>query len=384
MVHPDCSVPAYRQQTVNKSNRTFGETFIIMNTTRKISNATVRPVCLVLFGLLGLLVGLPASAGSGKLLGTGGVTQFEGSGGGGLTPWALITGYGTADEVGGSAHYTFINTSDYTLHSLGAKAGFFDRLELSLARQRLEIDRSVIASTAGALIATLEPLLGPPGPGEATGTDIEMDIFGAKLKLFGDAVYSQDNFMPQVSLGIQHKRNRDFGSGVAVPFLGDVGIPALLGAKDSSGTDYYLSATKVFLGVPFGRNLLLNATLRATRANAYGLLGFGREVINPLDGQLLDSSNGYRLEYEFSAAMFLTPTIVVGGEYRTQSNRLDNQPVLGLLGAPGLASEDDVYDLFIAWLPNKHFALTAAYVNLGNLPFQNNSQAAYLSLQASF
>jgi hypothetical protein len=334
--------------------------------------------------LIALAFSLPAIGAGGKLLGTGGVTQFEGSGGGGLTPWALITGYGTADEIGGSGHYTFISTDDYDLHSAGIKAGFYDRLELSLTRQRLNVDTNVVASTAGALIGALEPLLGSPGDITASGTSIDMDIYGAKLRLFGDAVYAQDSFLPQVSLGVQHKRNRDFGSGVVVPYLGDVGIPALLGAKDSSGTDYYLSATKVFLGVPWGRNLLLNGTLRATRANAYGLLGFGREVVNPLDGQLLDESNSYRLEYEFSAAMFVAPTVVVGAEYRTQSNRLSNQPVLGLLGAPDLAKEDDVYDLFVAWIPNKYFALTAAYVNLGNLPFQSRSQAAYLSLQASF
>lgn len=331
-----------------------------------------------------MLASLSAAAAGGKLLGTGGVSQFEGSGGGGLTPWALITGYGTADEIGASTHYTYIHTDDYGLQSAGVKVGFFDRLELSLARHRLNVDRSVVASTAGALTGALEPILGPPGPLDPSGTDIGMDIFGAKLRLFGDAVYRQDSWMPQVSLGVQHKRNRDFGGGVTVPYLGDVGIPALLGASDSSGTDFYLAATKVFLGVPFGRNLLLNGTVRATRANTYGLLGFGRRVINPLDGQLLDSDNGYELEYEFSAALFLTPTIVAGAEYRTQSNRLANQPVLGLLGAPDLAAEDDVYDLFVAWLPNKTFALTAAWVDLGNLPFQPDSHAAYLSLQASF
>ena len=336
-----------------------------------------------MIGLLAL-AGCSAQAAGGKLLGTGGVTQFEGSGGGGLTPWALITGYGTADEIGGSGHYTWIDTDDYRLHSAGVKLGFFDRLELSLARQRLEVSRGVVASTADALVNTFEPVLGPPQPLTPAGTQIEMDIYGAKLRLFGDAVFAQDSFLPQVALGIQHKRNRDFGSGVVVPYLGDVGIPALLGASDSSGTDYYLSATKVFLGIPWGRNLLLNGTLRATRANAFGLLGFGREVINPLDGELLDRSNNYRLEYEFSAAMFIRPTVVVGAEYRSQSNRLANQPVLGLLGAPDLAAEDDVYDIFVAWIPNKTFALTAAFVDLGNLPFQNRSRAAYLSLQASF
>jgi hypothetical protein len=343
----------------------------------KLMNRILMTTMLLVFSTAGWASG-------GKLLGTGGVTQFEGSAGGGLTPWAVIGGNGTADEIGASAHYTWIDTDDYRLHSLGVKVGFFDRLELSLARQRLNVDVNVVASTAGALVGALEPLLGPPGALTPTGTDIEMDIYGAKLRLFGDAVFAQDSWLPQVSVGVQHKRNRDFGSGVMVPYLGDVGIPALLGARDANGTDYYLSATKVILGVPAGRNLILNGTLRATRANAFGLLGFGREVINPLDGERLDGSNSYRLEYEATAALFLTPTIVVGAEYRTQSNRLANQPVLGLLGAPDLAAEDDVYDIFLAWLPNKHLALTAAWVHLGNLPFQPNSNAAYLSLQLSF
>ena len=331
-----------------------------------------------------MLLGIQAHATGGKLLGTGGVTQFEGAGGGGLTPWALITGMGTEDEIGGSAHFTYLGIDDYSLSSWGVGAGFHDRLELSLARQKLDVDQIIVENTAAALIGGLEPILGDPGPLQAASTSIEMDIIGAKLRLFGDAVFDQASFVPQVSLGVQHKRNRDFGSGVAVPYLGDVGIPALLGARDDSGTDYYLSATKVFLGVPAGRNLLLNGTLRATRANAYGLLGFGREVVNPLDGELLDRDNSHKLEYEFSAALFVHPNVVVGAEYRSQSNRLADQPVLGLLGAPDLAREDNVYDVFVAWLPNKQLSVTAAWVNLGNLPFQESSNAAYLSLQASF
>ena len=45
----------------------------------------------------------------GKLTATGGVSQVEGAGGGGLTPWALITGYGTRDSYGANAHYKPLN-----------------------------------------------------------------------------------------------------------------------------------------------------------------------------------------------------------------------------------------------------------------------------------
>ncbi|MEN1727784.1 MAG: DUF3034 family protein [Pseudomonadota bacterium] len=325
-----------------------------------------------------------AHAQGGRLLATGGVSQFEGAAGGGLEPWALITGYGTEDEIGGAAHYTTIHTDSYGLQSAGVKLGFFDRLELSYTRQRLSVDEDVVEATAGALVSGLEPILGAPTVQTVSGTAIDMDIFGAKLRLFGDAVYAQDSWAPQISLGVQHKRNRDFGRGVTVPYLGDVGVPALLGAADANGTDFYLTATKVFLGVPFGRNLLLSTSVRATKANAFGLLGFGREVINPLDGTLLDADDGYEYEWGFSAAMFLTPTVVLGGDYRTQSSRLEDQPVLGLLGAPDLAEEDNAYDVYLAWFPNKTLSFVAAYVDLGNLPFQADSDAVYLSLQASF
>jgi hypothetical protein len=51
----------------------------------------------------------------GKLLATGGVSNIEGAGGGGLATWALITGYGTHDGFGLDAHITYLNFPAYTL-----------------------------------------------------------------------------------------------------------------------------------------------------------------------------------------------------------------------------------------------------------------------------
>jgi hypothetical protein len=339
-----------------------------------------------MFVLLAVLLAPGALAsGGGKLLGTGGVSQFEGAAGGGLTPWALIGGNATKDEIGGRAFYTRLDMSDYDLQSAGLSLGLYDRLELSYTRQRLGVEQAVVEGTAAALINGLTPLIGPPpNNGVARSTEIGMDVIGLKVKLFGDAIYDQDSWLPQVALGLQHKRNKDFDSGVNVPYLGDVGIPALLGAADDSGTDYYLSATKAVLGVPAGYNLLANVTVRATKANAFGLLGFGREVINPLDGSLVDTDSGYDILPEASLALFLDRDWVVGAEWRKQSSRLSNQPILGLLGAPDLAAEDDAWDVFVAWFPSKRWSLTAAWVEVGNLPFQPDSNGVYLSLQASF
>ena len=72
---------------------------------------------------------------AGKLLLTAGVSQIEGAAGGGLTPWALIGGYGERDQFGVNVYYTRVDVSDYSLDSYGALIGINDRVELSVSRQ---------------------------------------------------------------------------------------------------------------------------------------------------------------------------------------------------------------------------------------------------------
>ena len=67
--------------------------------------------------------GMP-SFDEGKLLATGGVSQVEGAGGGGLANWALISGYGTSDGFGINPHYTYINLPDYNLQTPGVAIGY--------------------------------------------------------------------------------------------------------------------------------------------------------------------------------------------------------------------------------------------------------------------
>ncbi len=263
---------------------------------------------------------------SGKLLLTGGVSQIEGAGGGGLTPWALIGGYGTRDQIGGNAFYTRVNVDDYALDVYGLKVGFYDRLELSFARQSFD------TRDVGAAL----------GLGE--GFDFEQDIYGAKLRVAGDAVYEQSSWLPQVALGILHKRNN---RGAVIQAIG---------GEDDQGTDVYLSATKLFLG----QSLLLNGTVRWTEANQIGILGFGG-----------DRASG-SLELEGSAAYLLDRNLVVGAEFRSKPDQL------------GIAGEDLWWDVFLAWAPNKHLAITLAYVDLGNVVIADNQRGAYLSMQVGF
>jgi hypothetical protein len=268
----------------------------------------------------------------GKLTATGGVSQVEGAGGGGLTPWALIGGYGSRDSWGANAHYTRVSTQDYSLDSYGVAVGLFDRVELSLATQDFR--------------GSLAPL---------NDLRIKQEIVGVKVKLIGDAVYDQDRALPQIAVGVMAKRNKGVGG------LGALGITRVtqLGAKDESGVDYYVAATKILLD----QSLLLNGTVRATRANQMGLLGFGG-----------DKGDSYQAKLEVSAAYLISRKLVAGVEYRMKPRNL------------GVDDEKAYYDAFIAWFPSKHVSVTAAYAVLGDITVFNptRQRGAYLSVQTGF
>ena len=289
--------------------------------------------------LVGLLVAPVAQAQAGKLLLTGGVSSIDGAAGGGLSPWAVTASHATTGQVGATAFLTGARTADYRLAGHGVALGIGDRLEVSLARQDLDAGNN------------LAPL-GLPG------LHLKQDILGLKLRLAGDAVLDSDRWMPQLAIGLLHKRS---DAGALAPTL-----HGPLGAR-RSGTDVYLSATKLLLA----SGLLLNGTLRATQANQGGLLGFGGA-----------QGTGYRLQPELSVAKLLSPQWAVGAEYRAKPDNLQ----ASVLGA-GALQEDDWFDVFVAWAPSKQLSITAAWVDLGRIApaVQPRRQAgAYVSLQLGF
>ncbi|MDV6331722.1 DUF3034 family protein [Asticcacaulis sp. 201] len=262
---------------------------------------------------------------SGKLLLTGGVSQVEGAAGGGLTPWAVIGSYGSRGQTGANAYYTTIGTQDYKITSYGALIGIHDRVELSYARQDFDTQQVGAALGLGA------------------GYTISQDTIGVKVKLIGDAVLEQDSWLPQIAVGAQFKSNKN----------GD--LVKALGARDDQSTDYYISATKLLLA----QGILLNGTLRATKANQFGILGYG--------GQ----DNAYHLQAEGSVAYLLNRHLAVGAEFRTKPDNL------------GVAKEGGAVDIFAAYALNKHLSLTLAYADLGNIVTRRQS-GLYVSLQGGF
>ena len=282
----------------------------------------------VLFAVAGAAPAFAAEATpGGKILLTNGVSSIEGAAGGGLATWAVVAGNETVDGVGGKLHATVVELPDYQLRSAGVAAGLFDRVELSYARQEFDTGK-----TGAAL-------------GLGRGFTFKQDVFGAKLRVLGDAVYDQDRLMPQVAVGVQYKKNNQGA------------VIGAVGGRDDSGTDYYVSATKLLLA----RSLLVSGTARLTKANQTGLLGFGG-----------DREGGYSLQGEGSVGYMISKRLVVGGEYRSKPDNL------------GFAKEDDAFDLFVAYAVNPNVSVTAAYVDLGDIATIRDQRGVFLSLQASF
>ena len=276
--------------------------------------------------LLGMFTST-ALAGEGRLLATGGASSLEGAAGGGITPWAVLAGYGEKGEWGADVFATRVETADYRLDVAGMAVAYDNRIELSYARQRLDL---------GNLARNLS----------LPENSLSQDIFGLKVRLFGDLIYDQ---LPQVSLGIQHKRQKDFL------------IPSLVGARRDEDTEGYLSASRLILGGAFGYNLLLNGGVRYSRANELGLLGFGG-----------DRRDRRSLLKEGSLAVLLNRQWAVGVEYREKPDNLN------------FAGESDWADLFVGYFPNKHLAIVLAYARLGEIATLDNQNGAYLSVQGSF
>lgn len=280
---------------------------------------------LVTAGLAACPAGAREYRAGGKLLLTDGVTSVEGAAGGGLASWALIGGRGTDAGIGGGVSVTGVRTGRFTLTAAGAKLGLYNRVELSVARQRFD------TRSAGAEL------------GLVRGFTLGQSIIGAKLRLVGDIIY--DGPMPQISVGLQRKAARKGW------------LLHALGAPRTHDTDFYLAATKVLLA----QGLVVDATARLTRANQFGLLGFGG-----------DRRSSRTLQFEGSAGKLISRKLLVGAEVRTKPDNL------------GFAREQRAFDLFAAYAAARNLTVTAAYADLGSIATFRRQRGVYLSLQGAF
>jgi Protein of unknown function (DUF3034) len=274
----------------------------------------------------------------GKFLLTAGFSQLEGAGGGGLVPLALITGYGSSNSWGANAHFTNIQLKDFQLRTYGVAASALDRVEVSYTRHEFDVTGTAL-----------------------DGLGTAQDIIGVKVRLWGNAVYLQDSWVPQLAVGAEYQKNEGINNAAHVGLAGVVSATQL-GAKSDHGTNYYIAATKIFLA----QSLVVNVAVRATKANEFGLLGFG--------GDLKDS---YSFKPEGTLAYLLTRRLAVGSEIRTRPHNLK------------IDDEATGYDVFMAWAPTKNLSLVAAYLNLGGIlgpvtGVNRHQDGPYISVQAGF
>lgn len=284
-----------------------------------------RLLCVLLLSVLPLAA---LADSGGRLLATGGAVSIEATAGGGITPWAVLAGYGTDEQVGCAAALTGVHTDDYALRSTGGACTWRNRIELSVGRQELDL-------------AGLRPVLGLPDD-----QMLRQRYAGLKIRLAGDIVYSD---WGQLSAGVLYRQSEDKA------------LVRTAGAKDTAGIDSYLSAGKLFLDGPLSRMAYVNATLRFTRANQGGLLGFGG-----------DREDSYRANIELAAALFARRDLAVGIEYRQKPDNL------------GFAAEDDWKDVFVAWFPSKHVSVVGAWAFLGSIGTLPDQNGPYISVAGSF
>ena len=260
-----------------------------------------------------------------KLLLTNAVSAVDGASGGGISNWATIAGRQETRGVGVQAHVTAVLLPDFFYQSHGVALGIADRIELSYARQNFD------TQDVGAAL------------GIGQGYMLNQDVFGAKVRLFGDVVYG-NTMVPQVAVGAQYKRSLDGA------------VASAVGAAHDEGVDVTLSATKLLLS----HSVLVNTTARLTKANQNGLLGFG---------SVLDDS--YAVQFEGAVAYQFSRRFVMGTEFRTKPDNL------------GLG-EGDWFDVFAAYAPSDNLTVTAAYADLGSIATFTGQRGAFLQAQVAF
>ncbi len=307
----------------------------------------------------------------GGLVTTGAVTAVGGAAGGGIVPWALIGGYTTKDQVGGTAFYTHVFLRNYQLATYGGLFALSNRVELSFAHQSFQL-----GSTGATLDGKIFNALGAPAntPESAlphalrlNNVNINQDIIGIKVRLYGNAVYDQGTLIPQISVGYEYHHNENSS------------FTRAIGTRPS-GSEYYIAATKVWLNGLFGHYTMVTATLDATNAIQNGLLGFGGVGAN-------SPKTGYHIEPEFAVGYWLNNNLVVGGEYRFMPHYQvvapGNVPGYGPLGN-ALSKTSDWKDVYIAYFPVKYLSITLAYADLGTIASEKNQNGVYLSATSSF
>lgn len=253
--------------------------------------------------------------------------SIEGCSGAPITPMAYLCNAGPAGcKVGKpSVGYTYINLGSKHLHAVSVTQTFFGRLELGYAFNCFNL-------------GSLGDDVHKAGLSIGTGS-VNLHHFNARLLLLPENSF--DLPLPAVTAGVHFKYND--GIEKINRHLG--GALKSIGYDKNYGTDFTLTATKMFPTLAFGRPVIASVGLRNSRAAQIGLLGFGDECSTTVEGNL---------------ACLVTDNLALAYEFRQKENPYHQIPKL-------IGREQNWHAFSLSWVANENITLTGFWGVLGNV-----------------
>lgn len=272
---------------------------------------------------------------------------IEGYSGGAITPLAYMCNYcncgcGGKHLTCPTVSYSYMNISTKHLHTFAITQTFYNRIEIGYALGHLWLG-SVYDDIKK---AGLNPVR----------KDVYLHHFNFRAKLIEEN--SCDLPLPALTAGVHFKYNEgldDINRRVGNAFNS-------IGYDKPYGTDFTLTATKMFPELLCGRPLILTAGLRFSKAAQLGLLGFG---------------HSYRATFEGSVVALPTDWLVLGYEFRQKKSPYSEMN--GLVG-----SEDAWQAISASVIVNKHLTISALGGLCGNIANANADTTWGLQIRYEF
>jgi hypothetical protein len=287
-------------------------------------------------------------------------TTQEGVAGGGLVPFALLSGTKpwpfqsdpkpiTKPHLG--MWWITLPSADLNWISTGFNFTVFDRIEFGFANNYINIDEPFVA--------------------KQVGLDLDTDMFDISTKI---QLIKESTYIPSVSVGMIYKHT-NFDTPESFKKMGGKLY------SNNSGFDFYAVATKlVFIPLPLffplpnppmenmdclPVPLLLNFGVKSTKSAQFGVTGFGndRDAVFFGSAELVIAPDIF-LDWDFLKGSL----IYFGGEYvegyDTGSNVID--------GINDKLKTDRMWDLNLIFDTGKNLSVILAYLNTGDNNLQSN------------
>ena len=277
---------------------------------------------------------------------------IEGYSGGVITPMAYICNAdGASDMIGQPVFsYTFLDLGTKNIHAFVVTIPLFRRIELGYAFNYFtlgslfdDLNRTVVTPATVTVIPRIEqdPIMvyTPARTMNPSRDNFWLHHFNVRGMLVEENSF--DLPLPAVTAGVHFKYNHGINS--LDRSLG--GALSRIGFERSNGTDFTLTASKMFPTLAFGRLVIVTGGIRWSQAAQIGLLGFG---------------STYDTTFEGSVACLPTDWLVLAYEVRQKDNPYTE--IDGLLG------DEDWWQAFSAtWIVNDSLTLSAVWGIFGNV-----------------